>query len=72
MGVGDANAALEQNCETSIDNLIHYHAMKKSGDERILKHTYGSFLEAKAKGEMGEYDIMEDDLMRKYTYKMFQ
>jgi hypothetical protein len=53
---------------SSLDDLIHYHALKKSGDEQIRNHTYGSFLEAKANGEFSEYDIMEDPYMNKYTY----
>jgi len=31
--------------------------MKKSGDPRIYKHTYGSFVEAKANGEFEAYNI---------------
>lgn len=53
---------------SSLDGLIHYHALKKTGDPRILKHTYGSFLEARANGEFDDYDIMEDPYMKKYTY----
>jgi hypothetical protein len=56
----------------SFDDLIHYHALKKKGDDRIHKHTLSSFLEAKEKGEFEEYDIMKDDYMRKYTYKKSQ
>jgi hypothetical protein len=51
---------------------VHYYSMKKSGDARILKHTYGSFTEAKENNEFEEYDIMKDDFMRKYTYKLLQ
>jgi len=72
MGVADANAAIKMGPTTTFDNLVHYHALKKTGDERIMKHTYGSFTEAKAAGEFEEYDIMKDDFMRKYTYKVIQ
>jgi len=34
-----------------------------------MKHTYGSFCDAKEAGEFGDYDIMKDPFMRKYTYK---
>lgn len=44
--------------------------MKKTGDARVLKHTFGSFSEAKTNGEFEDYDIMKDDFMRKYTYKV--
>jgi predicted acylesterase/phospholipase RssA len=72
MGVKDAQEAIEKGAKTTFDELIHYHALKKQGDQRILKHTYGSFQEANAKGDFGEYNILEDDFMRKYTYKMIQ
>lgn len=53
---------------SSLDNLIHYHALKKTGSQEINGHTFGSFSEAKNNGEFSEYDIMEDPYMRKYTY----
>jgi len=53
---------------SSLDNLIHYHALKKSGSEEIKGHTFGSFSEAKQNGDISEYDIMEDPFMKKYTY----
>ena len=68
MGKNDANKAINDGSKTTFDNLVHYHAMKKVGDSRILKHTYGSFVEAKEAGEFEEYDIMKDPYMRKYTY----
>jgi len=58
MGVKDANDAIAKGATTSYDNLIHYHAMKKSGDPRIMNHTYGSFTDAKQNGEFEAYDIM--------------
>jgi len=51
---------------SSLDDLIHYHAMKKSGKGELRGHTFGSFLEAKAKGEFGEYDIESDPMMKRY------
>lgn len=72
MGVQDAQNAINRGATTTFDELIHYHALKKRGDERILKHTYGSFQTAKANGEFEEYDILKDDYMRKYTYKLIQ
>ena len=70
MGVADAEATINAQSEgvSSLDTLIHYHALKKTGDEAIKGHTFGSFTEAKQNGEIPEYDIMEDPYMRKYTY----
>lgn len=69
-GAKDAEDAI--NGKTTIDDLIHYHALKKQGDQGIKKHTYGSFIEAKRNGEFGEYDIMQDRFMRKYTKNFIQ
>lgn len=70
MGVKDAQDTINKGSVQSLDNLIHYHALKKTGrDARIMKHTYGSFCDAKEAGEFGDYDIMKDPFMRKYTYK---
>jgi hypothetical protein len=74
MGLKDAQAAIsgavhddDLKCMGSLENALHYHSLKKSGDPSIFKHTYGSFVEAKANGEFGAYDIYEDELLRKYT-----
>ena len=73
MGVKDAQDVINKGATESLDCLIHYHALKKTGrDPRIMKHTYGSFCEAKDAGEFGDYDIMTDPYMRKYTYKAQQ
>lgn len=69
-GAKDAQDAI--NGKSTIDDLIHYHALKKQGDQGIKKHTYGSFLEAKKNGDIGEYDIMQDRFMRKYTKNFIQ
>ena len=69
-GVADANAAIDN--KTTIDDLIHYHALKKTGNHGVKGHTYGSFVEAKQRGEIEDYDIMKDIYMRKYTYKLMQ
>jgi len=53
---------------SSLDTLIHYHAMKKSGNPAINDHTYGSFTKAKQDGEFDDYDIFEDPFMKKYTF----
>jgi hypothetical protein len=42
----------------TIDDLIHYHAMKKQGNQAMRGHTYASFIEARKNGEFGDYDIM--------------
>lgn len=68
----DAQAAIAKGPQATFDELVHYYSMKKSGDQRIMKHTFGSFKEARANGEFGEYNMFEDDHMRKYTYKMVQ
>jgi len=69
LGAQDAQDVINAGATQSLDNLIHYYALKKSGDERINKHTLGSFTEAKNAGEFEEYDIMKDDYMRKYTHR---
>jgi len=33
----------------------------------MMKHTYGSFIEAKRNGEFEEYDIHEDPYNKHYT-----
>jgi hypothetical protein len=61
MGKTDAANVINNttaNSYSSLDNLIHYHAMKKTGDQRVLPHTYGSFTEARQNGDFGDYDIM--------------
>jgi hypothetical protein len=67
LGFKDAVAAA--NSTTSLDDMIHYHALKKSGSPKISKHTLGSFKEAKADGQFDKYDIFSDPFMRKYTIK---
>lgn len=69
LGVQDAQNVIDRGASESLDTLIHYYALKTRGDERMSKHTYGSFIEAKIAGEFEEYDIMEDDFMRKYTHR---
>ena len=69
MGVKDAQDVINKGSVETMDDLIHYHALKKTGNTQIAKHTYGSFLEAKNNGEFEAYDIMQDPYMRKYTYK---
>lgn len=67
LGMKDAEAVITNSTHSSLDNLIHYHALKKSGNPSIMKHTYGSFTEAKKNGEFEDYDIFEDPYMKKYT-----
>lgn len=69
LGLQDAENTIAAGATQSLDNLIHYYALKKSGDQRINQHTLGSFTEAKQAGEFEEYDIMKDDFMRVFTYK---
>lgn len=70
MGLKDAQTVIDQQelGYSSLDNMIHYHALKKTGDPSIMNHTMGSFNDAKNNGEFSDYDIMEDPYMRKYTY----
>ena len=72
MGRTDALKALENkdgagNCANSLDDIMQYHALKKRGDQRMMTHTYGSFVEAKRNGEFEEYNIHEDPWMKHYT-----
>jgi len=71
LGVKDALAEIDKHESgkmTNLDHLIHYHALKKSGDQSINGHTFGSFTEAKENGEFGDYNIHEDPFMKKYTF----
>lgn len=70
--MADAQSAVAKGEGVNMEDLIHYHALKKRGDMRMLKHSFGTFLESKGLGEFEEYDIMKDDYMRKYTYKILQ
>jgi hypothetical protein len=72
MGVKDAQDTIAKGSAASFDDLVHYHALKKQGDQRILSHTYGSFVDAKNNGDFEKYDILKDDFMRQYTYKFLQ
>ena len=68
LGFSDAQKAVA-NSTASLDDMIHYHALKKSGNGVLRKHTLGSFKEAKKNGEFGQYDIYSDPFMAKYTVK---
>ena len=72
LGKKDAEKALENkdekgNCANSLDDIIHYHALKKRGDQRMMKHTYGSFVDAKRNGQFEDYNIHEDPWNKHYT-----
>merc|ERR1711907_27721 len=66
LGFDDAVAAVH-NSTASLDDMIHYHALKKSGSAKLHKHTLGSFKKAKAEGPFDKYDIFSDPFMKKYT-----
>ena len=68
IGIADAQSVIASNGleSNSLDDLIHYHALKKSGDQRMLKHSLGTFIDAKRNGEFEEYDITEDPHMATY------
>ena len=70
MGFKDAQDVIDgnENGISSLDTLIHYHALKKSGHPSIKAHTYGSFADAKQAGEFEDYNIHEDPYMKKYTF----
>ena len=72
LGKKDAEKALENkdqegSCANSLNDVIHYHALKKRGDQRMMKHTYGSFVQAKRNGDFEEYNIHDDPFNRHYT-----
>lgn len=70
MGFKDAQNAIKLGETESLENLIHYHALKKSGHQSIMNHTYGSFTEAKQNGEFAKYEIDEDPHMKTYQFLM--
>ena len=74
MGYKDAIKTVKShgNGFSSIDDLIHYHALKKSGKPTVGSSCFGTFVDAKRKGDIGDYDIFQDPYMKKYTYKLTQ
>lgn len=66
IGEQDAKNAVEQGHGISFDHLIHYHTLKKTGDERLMKMNLGEFLEAKVAGSFEEYDVSTDPAFVKY------
>ena len=59
-GEQDAINAINLGQKTSVENLVHYHQLKKSNDERIQNMNYGDFIEAKASQDYGfENVVME-------------
>ena len=70
LGYKDAQSYIKDGHVESLETLIHYHSLKKSGDKRIAKHTYGSFIEAKKNGEFEKHNVEEDPHMKKYEYLM--
>ena len=66
MGLKDAQAAIAKGEAQSLDDLIHYYSLKKVGSPLIKGHSYGSFLEAKERGEIPENDMSTDPYMKKY------
>ncbi len=61
-GVNDAKAAVTQG--TSVEDLIHYHSLKKAGDNRIDRMSLGDF--AAARNQFEEYDMQKDHTARKF------
>lgn len=50
LGEQDALKAIQEGEGISFDHLIHYHSLKKNGDQRVEKLTLGQFIEAKKLG----------------------
>jgi len=52
MGYNDAKNTVKQHNEgfNSIDDLVHYHALKKSGKPTVGSHSFGTFVQAKRDG----------------------
>ena len=74
MGYNDAKNTVQSHAQgfNSIDDLVHYHSLKKSGKPTVGSSSFGTFVKAKRDGLVGDYDIMQDPYMRKYTYKLKQ
>lgn len=68
LGFSDAQK-VAANSTQSLDDLIHYHALKKTGNNDVRKYSFGTFQAAKKEGKFDDYDIMQDPYMRKYTVK---
>jgi len=74
MGYKDAINTVKSSSNgfSSLEELIHYHALKKSGKPTVGSSSFGTFVEAKRNGHVGDYNIFEDPYMKKYTYKITQ
>ena len=55
MGAQDAQDAVKKGKGVSVDHLIHYHALKKTGDTRINEMTLENFIAAKSSGFFEEH-----------------
>lgn len=71
IAIGEADAKTAIDGKQSLDALLHYHHLKKTGDERTMKMHYGAFVEAKANGEFEDFthDVMKKNpLYAKYKF----
>lgn len=69
-GQTDAVNAVKAGEGASLENLIHYHSLKKSGDDRVKGLTLGEFIEAKLSGVFEEYNVESDPAFIKYKLMM--
>jgi hypothetical protein len=60
LGITDAKNVVAKGHGASLEHLLHYHALKKSGDNRVETITLGDFLEAKENGVFETYDYTTD------------
>jgi hypothetical protein len=60
LGETDAKNAISKGHGLSVEHLLHYHSLKKTGDTNISGMTYGDFLEAKMDGTFDKYDATTD------------
>ena len=50
-GVADAENAVKAGEGATFEDLVHYHYLKTTGDQRLQAMTYGEFVQAKYETE---------------------
>jgi len=59
-GEADAKALVAEGNGNGTEDVLHYHSLKKGGDKRINKLSFGEFLNEKEIGTFESYDATKD------------
>ena len=71
-GITDAEKAVAQGEGNSVEDLVHYHYLKTTNDDRIADKTYGEFLAAKMAREFDFEEFSMKDLENHPSYIQYQ